>query len=136
MRCNGEISAYCRARSWWRHAARRKSPDAPKTHAAEPSTQRYANMPVEAVPYGKFTKPYKEWFLADDTLAYNGAARDRVVKEIIHSKTVNIGFLGPIENNPESPYGLAMLHGAQLAIDEANARRWLWRQWNVQRPSL
>ena len=79
-------------------------------------------MPVEAVPYGKFTKPYKEWFLTDDTLAYNGAARDRVVREILHSKTVNIGFLGPIENNPESPYGLAMLHGAQLAIDEANAK--------------
>jgi branched-chain amino acid transport system substrate-binding protein len=103
-------------------AAWSQSPDAPKTPAAEPSAQRYANMPVEAVPYGKFTKPYKEWFLTDDTLAYNGAARDRVVREILHSKTVNIGFLGPIENNPESPYGLAMLHGAQLAIDEANAK--------------
>jgi branched-chain amino acid transport system substrate-binding protein len=103
-------------------AAWAQSPDAPKTPAAEPSTQRYANMPVEAVPYGKFTKPYKEWFLTDDTLAYNGAARDRVVREILHSKTVNIGFLGPIENNPESPYGLAMLHGAQLAIDAANAK--------------
>ena len=99
-----------------------QSADAPKTPAAEPSTPRYANMPVEAVPYGKFTKPYKEWFLTDDTLAYNGAARDRVVREILQSKTVNIGFLGPIENNPESPYGLAMLHGAQLAIDEANAK--------------
>jgi len=99
-----------------------QSPDTPKTPASEPSTPRYANMPVEAVPYGKFTKPYKEWFLADDTLAYNGAARDRVVKEVIRSKTVNIGFLGPIENNPESPYGLAMLHGAQLAIEEANAK--------------
>lgn len=121
MRCNGKLCllpcALLVASTAWA-----QSPDAPKTHAAEPSTQRYANMPVEAVPYGKFTKPYKEWFLADDTLAYNGAARDRVVKEIIHSKTVNIGFLGPIENNPESPYGLAMLHGAQLAIGEANAK--------------
>jgi branched-chain amino acid transport system substrate-binding protein len=98
-----------------------QSSDTQKPPSAEPSTQRYANMPVEAVPYGKFTKPYKEWYLSDDTLAYNGAAREHVVKEIAQSKTVNIGFLGPIENNPESLYGLAMLHGAQLAIDEANA---------------
>ncbi len=121
MRCNGRLCllpcALLMASAAWS-----QSPDAPKTPAAEPSAQRYANMPVEAVPYGKFTKPYKEWFLTDDTLAYNGAARDRVVREILHSKTVNIGFLGPIENNPESPYGLAMLHGAQLAIDEANAK--------------
>lgn len=102
--------------------ARPQSSEPQKPSGAEPSTQRYANMPVEAVPYGKFVKPYKEWFLTEDTLAYNGAARERVVKEIVRSKTVNIGFLGPLENNPESPYGLAMLHGAQLAIDEANAK--------------
>ena len=103
-------------------AARPQSTAPQKPSSAEPSAQRYANMPVEAVPYGKFIKPYKEWYLTDDTLAYNGAAREQVIKEIIHSKTVNIGFLGPIENNPEAPYGLAMLHGAQLAIDEANAK--------------
>lgn len=85
-------------------------------------TERYANMPEEAVPYGKFSKPYKEWFLTEDTLAYNGGARDRSVEEMEKSETVNIGFLGPIQNNPESPYGIAMLHGAQLAIDQANAR--------------
>ena len=80
-------------------------------------------MPEDAVPYGKFAKPYKEWFVDADTLDYYGAARDRDYQEIDTSKTVNIGFLGPIENNPESPYGLAMLHGAQLAI-EASERRW------------
>lgn len=85
-------------------------------------TERYANMPEAAVPFGKFTKPYKEWFLADDTLAYNGAARDRNAEEMEKSETVNIGFLGPIQNNPESLYGIAMLHGAQLAIEQANAR--------------
>ncbi len=99
-----------------------QSPEVQKPPSAESSTQRYANMPVEAVPYGKFAKPYKQWFVTEDTLAYNGAAREHAMKEIIRSKTVNIGFLGPIENNPESPYGLAMLHGAQLAIEEANAK--------------
>jgi branched-chain amino acid transport system substrate-binding protein len=86
------------------------------------ATPRYANMPEDAVPFGKFTKAYKEWYVTDDTLAYYGAARERNVAEMEESATVNIGFLGPIENNPESPYGLAMLHGAQLAIEQANAR--------------
>ncbi len=120
MRCNAKLCFISCA--LLASPAFAQSPEAQKPATAEPSTQRYANMPVEAVPYGKFTKPYKEWFLTDDTLAYNGAARERVIKEIVSSKTVNIGFLGPIENNPESPYGLAMLHGAQLAIDEANAK--------------
>jgi branched-chain amino acid transport system substrate-binding protein len=96
-------------------------PEASAGQAAQTSP-RYANMPVEAVPYGKFAKPYKEWFLTDDTLEYNGAARARDYREVAQQGSVNIGFLGPIENNPESPYGLAMLHGAQLAIAQANAR--------------
>ena len=83
---------------------------------------RYANMPDEAVPYGKFAKPYKEWFVTDDTLDYFGAARARDYKDLEESPSVSIGFLGPIENNYESPYGLAMLHGAQLAVEQANAK--------------
>lgn len=102
---------------------RAQSPEEAKPAAQSPATsQRYANMPEEAVPYRKFTKPYKEWYLTDDTLAYNGAARERTVKEMSEADTVNIGFLGPIENNPESLYGIAMLRGAKLAIEEANER--------------
>src|SRR5208283_4090121 len=89
---------------------------------APKAAPRYANMPEEAVPYGKFAKPYKEWFVTEDTLEYNGAARLRDYTEIEEAKSVNIGFLGPIENNYESSYGLPMLHGAQLAIEQANAR--------------
>jgi branched-chain amino acid transport system substrate-binding protein len=98
-----------------------QTPEAP-SQAAQPAPKRYANMPDEAVPYRNFSKPYKEWFVDADTLEYNGAARDRVDEEMLKSATVNFGFLGPIENNPESPYGIAMLHGAQLALEEANAR--------------
>jgi branched-chain amino acid transport system substrate-binding protein len=86
------------------------------------AARRYANMPEEAVPFRKFTKPYKEWFLADDTLSYNGAARERPSEEIEQSETVNIGFLGPVSNNPEEMYGRATLHGAQLAMEQANAK--------------
>jgi branched-chain amino acid transport system substrate-binding protein len=95
---------------------------APATQAQQQPAQRYANMPDEAVPFGKFAKPYKEWYLTEDTLEYNGAARERDYKEIEASETVNIGFLGPIEHNPESVYGVAMLRGAQLAVQQANAR--------------
>lgn len=101
--------------------AQTPSVDQPASQATS-APQRYANMPEEAVPYGKFGKPYKEWYLTDDTLAYNGAARERSNSEIAASGTVIIGLLGPLENNPESPYGLAMLHGAQLALAQANAK--------------
>ena len=106
-----------------RAAAQGQYQDPDKSNAQAPAGEkRYANMPDEAVPFRKFTKPYKEWFIAEDTLAYNGAARDRVDEEMEKSATVNIGFLGPLENNPESPYGVAMLHGAQLALEQANAK--------------
>ena len=100
-----------------------QTPEPQKSEGQAPqAAPRYANMPEEAVPFGKFAKPYKEWYVTEDTLAYYGAARERIDKEMEESKTVNIGFLGPLQNNPESPYGLAMLHGAQLAVEQANAR--------------
>jgi branched-chain amino acid transport system substrate-binding protein len=34
---------------------------------------------------------------------------------------VRIGFFGPIEHNPDTVLGLRMLHGAQMAVEEANA---------------
>ena len=103
--------------------AQAQTPDAAKSDGQAPqAAPRYANMPEEAVPFRKFTKPYKEWFLTEDTLEYNGAARERSFGEMEESETVNIGFLGPIENNPEAAYGLAMLHGAQFAVDKANAK--------------
>jgi branched-chain amino acid transport system substrate-binding protein len=89
--------------------------------SAQDKPERYANMPAEAVPYRNFTKPYKEWYLAPETLEYNGAARDRDTREFLKHDTVNLGFLGPVEANPEMPYGLAMLHGAKMAIEKANS---------------
>ena len=103
-----------------------QDPEKAATPAQEKSAApRYANMPDAAVPYRNFTKPYKEWFVTDDTIAYNGAARDRASEELEQSETVNIGFLGPLQNNPESPYGVAMLHGAQLRLPGCgcNARK-------------
>lgn len=87
-----------------------------------PVDKRYGNMPDEAVPFRHFSKPYYEWFIQENTLEYNGAAAGREDGEVELLKEVAIGFLGPLENNPESVYGIPMLHGAQLALEDANAR--------------
>jgi len=84
--------------------------------------QRYANMPDEAVPYRRFTKPYYDWFIRTDTLEYNGAAEKRPDGDVSQLKEIAIGFFSPVENNPEMIFGIPALHGARLAIDEANAR--------------
>jgi ABC-type branched-subunit amino acid transport system substrate-binding protein len=83
---------------------------------------RYANMPDEAVPYRRFTKPYYDWFLKEDTLQYNGAADLRPNGDPARLKEIAIGFFAPVENNPEMVFGVPALHGAQLAIEQANAR--------------
>ena len=88
-----------------------------------PASLRYANMPPSAVPFSRYRKSYKEWYVEPDTLGYNGAARSEPVADLKDLKAVNIGFLGPLgKYNPDSPYGIAMLHGTEMAVDEANAR--------------
>jgi ABC-type branched-subunit amino acid transport system substrate-binding protein len=93
----------------------------PEEKKAAPAP-RYANMPTEAVPYRRFTKPYYEWFVDKETVAYYGAASDRPDGDINKLSEVAIGFLGPLENNPEMIFGTPALHAAQMAIEEANAR--------------
>jgi len=104
------------AGSAWAQSGGYKEPDNDKP------APRYANMPDEAVPYRRFTKPYYDWYVRSDTLAYNGAAEKRPDGDLSKLNEVAIGFLAPLENNPESIFGIPELHGAQLAIEEANAR--------------
>jgi len=83
----------------------------------------YANMPPAARPFSSYRKPYQEWYVQPNTLEYDGAARNEPDGDVTALKTINIGFLGPLDaDNADSPYGIAMLHGAQLAVDEVNAR--------------
>ncbi len=87
-----------------------------------PAKMPYANMPNQAVPFRKYRAPYQEWFVEPDTLEYNGPARSHADGDLAHLDTINLGFLGPLgANNLDSPYGIAMLHGAQLAVEGANA---------------
>ncbi|MGD0629700.1 MAG: ABC transporter substrate-binding protein [Terracidiphilus sp.] len=68
-------------------------------------------------PYSKFAAPYDTNYTHPNI--YVGAARD--IPDPKDVTEVRIGFFGPIENNSESVLGMRMLHGAQLAVEEANA---------------
>jgi len=89
-------------------------PGLPKDREVTP----YAGEPADMSPYAKFAAPYDRNYTHPNI--YVGAARDLPAPEDLTE--VRIGFLGPIENNSESTLGLRMLHGAQLAVEEANAR--------------
>jgi branched-chain amino acid transport system substrate-binding protein len=89
-------------------------PGPPKDRAVAP----YAGEPADLSPYAKFAAPYDLNYIHPNI--YSGAGRD--LPEPKDLTEVRIGFFGPIEHNPESVFGLRMLHGAQLAVEEANAR--------------
>lgn len=88
-------------------------PGPPKDWTAKP----YAGEPADMSPWAKYVKPYYLNYIHPNI--YSGAGRDIPVPKDV--KEVRIGFYGPIENNPDEADGLRMLHGAQLAIEEANA---------------
>lgn len=89
-------------------------PGPPKDRIVAP----YARTPEDLEPYARFTKPYYENYTQPNI--YTGAARD--IPDLKNVKEVRIGFLGPIAKQADQPYGMRMLHGAQMAIDDANAR--------------
>ena len=78
----------------------------------------YAGEPADLSPYAKFAAPYDLNYTHPNI--YSGAGRD--LPEPKDLTEVRIGFFGPVEHNPEQVFGLRMLHGAQLAVDEANVR--------------
>jgi ABC-type branched-subunit amino acid transport system substrate-binding protein len=88
-------------------------PGPPKDRTVEP----YAGEPQDLSPYEKFAKPYYLNYTHPNT--YSGAGRD--IPDPKGLTEVRIGFFGPIEHTPEQAFGLLMLHGAQLAVEEANA---------------
>jgi ABC-type branched-subunit amino acid transport system substrate-binding protein len=89
-------------------------PGPPKDRAVAP----YAGEPEDMSPYAKFAEPYDRNYIHPNI--YSGAGRD--IPEPTDLTEVRIGFFGPIEHNPDSVFGMRMLHGAQLAVEEANGR--------------
>ena len=94
------------------------------SHPPKPRSQRtvtpYANEPKDMQPYSKFAEPYDLNYT--QTNVYSGAARDIPDPDLKDLTEIRIGFLGPIDRNPEQVFGQRMLNGAQLAVDDANAR--------------
>lgn len=78
----------------------------------------YAGEPSDLSPYEKFATPYFLNYTHPNI--YMGSGRD--IPEPKDLTEVRIGFMGPIEASSDSVFGNRMLHGAQLAIEEANAR--------------
>jgi branched-chain amino acid transport system substrate-binding protein len=78
----------------------------------------YAGEPQDLRPYAKFEKPYYENYLQPNI--YAGAGRN--IPDPKDVTEVRIGFFGPVEPAPDQVDGLRMLHGAQLAVEESNAR--------------
>lgn len=89
-------------------------PGPPPNRIVEP----YAGTPEDLKPFGKFAKPYDTNYTQPNI--YSGAARD--IPDPTDLQEIRIGFLGPIEKQADQVFGLRMLHGAQLAIEQANAR--------------
>src|SRR5271169_2188482 len=89
----------------------------PPGRPAERSMRPYAQEPEDMQPFSKVTEPYYQNYV--DLVEYNGAGRDLPVPKDLSE--VRIGFIGPLENHPDSALGRRMLNGATLAVDEANA---------------
>jgi branched-chain amino acid transport system substrate-binding protein len=89
-------------------------PGPPRNRTVTP----YAGEPTDLSPYEKFAQPYDLNYIRPNI--YVGAGRD--IPEPKNLAEVRIGFFAPAEHSPEKPFGLRMLHGAQLAVEEANAR--------------
>lgn len=89
-------------------------PGPPKDRTVEP----YAGEPADLSPFEKFSKPY--YLNYTNPNIYSGAGRD--IPEPKNLTEVRIGFFAPIEHSPDQVFGRRMLHGAQLAVEENNAR--------------
>ncbi|MGB2606105.1 MAG: ABC transporter substrate-binding protein [Candidatus Sulfotelmatobacter sp.] len=83
------------------------------------SLKPYTGAPNDLRPFSKYTPPYYENY--QDLIEYNGAARDLPDPDLDDLSEVRIGFIGPLHDHPDQVEGNRMLHGAELAIDEANA---------------
>ncbi len=91
----------------------KRPPAPPRDRTVKP----YAGEPMDLRPYAKFEEPYSENYLEPNI--YVGAGRD--VPDPKDVREIRIGFMGPVAPSPDAADGLRMLHGAQLAVEEANA---------------
>ena len=89
-------------------------PGPPPDRALSP----YAGEPTDMSPFAKFASPYDTNYIHPNV--YLGAGRD--IPDPVDLNEIRIGVLAPMAPHPQQLFGTRMLHGAQLAVEEANAR--------------
>jgi len=89
-------------------------PGPPPDRALSP----YAAEPGDMSPFAKFASPYDTNYIHPNV--YVGAGRD--LPDPTGLDEIRIGVLAPMAPHPQQEFGTRMLHGAQLAVEEANAR--------------
>lgn len=85
---------------------------------SEKKQNNYGNAPDELIPYNKFQKAYINFF--DDPQGFTGAGREKPEPDNLDE--VRIGYLGPLEGSELVSYGIQMLQGCKLAVEEANEK--------------
>ncbi len=80
----------------------------------------YGNTPEDLKPFANYVKdPYKNfWVPSDSPVEFWGPGRDKPEPEV---DTVKIGVIAPITRSYETYIGQSVLHGMEMALDEANA---------------
>jgi len=98
------------------------APSQAKKAADEKSKEEmiYGNTPEDLKSFAKYVKePYKKfWVPSDNPITFWGPGRDKPEPEV---DTVKIGVIAPVTRSYETYIGQSVLHGMQMAIDEANA---------------
>lgn len=88
------------------------------SYAIAQKNQNYGNAPDAFLPFNQFQKPYILFF--KEPLPYLGPGRSKAAPTGLTS--IKIGFIAPLEGSQEAIYGVEMLKGARLAIEEANKK--------------
>jgi branched-chain amino acid transport system substrate-binding protein len=97
-----------------------KPPDKKSVDDKKKGQVIYGNTPEDLKPFANYVKePYKAfWVPGDSPLVFWGPGRDKPEPEV---ETVKIGIITPITRSYETYIGQSVLHGMQLALDDANA---------------
>ena len=97
-----------------------KPPDQKTSDEKKKPEPIYGNTPEDLKPFANYVKePYKNyWVPSDSPVMFWGPGRDKPEPEV---ETVKIGVIAPINRSYETYIGQSVLHGMQMALDDANA---------------
>ncbi len=97
-----------------------KPPDQKSSDEKKKAEVIYGNTPDDLKPFANYVKePYKNfWVPSDSPVEFWGPGRDKPEPEV---DSVKIGVVTPITRSYETYIGRSVLHGMEMALDEANA---------------